>query len=109
MNNQTGNAFITKLVPFDVESAPQWWSEATYRAIMYRTVPRWLHRFWAWLAGYFWLPCNLCHRPFGGHEHCWATDGDGHGACPDCAVNGKAFTTQVTLNLDVISGAPNKQ
>lgn len=31
-------------------------------------LPRWVHRWFAWQFGYFWLPCPLCRRPFGGHE-----------------------------------------
>lgn len=27
-----------------------------------------LHRLWAAMFGYFWLPCPLCGREFGGHE-----------------------------------------
>lgn len=27
-----------------------------------------LHRLYAWLFGYFWLPCPICGRMFGGHE-----------------------------------------
>lgn len=30
--------------------------------------PRWMHRTYAALAGYFWLPCPTCGRHFGGHE-----------------------------------------
>lgn len=29
---------------------------------------RQLHKIYAFWAGYFWLPCPLCNRPFGGHE-----------------------------------------
>lgn len=29
---------------------------------------RWLHKTFAHSHGYFWLPCVLCNRPFGGHE-----------------------------------------
>ncbi|MEU7170270.1 hypothetical protein ABZ949_02110 [Micromonospora tulbaghiae] len=29
---------------------------------------RTIHRWWANLAGYFWKPCPLCGKPFGGHE-----------------------------------------
>lgn len=36
------------------------------RLVPYRL--RWAHRWWASVAGYFWLPCPLCSRPFGGHE-----------------------------------------
>ena len=35
--------------------------------------PRWMHRLWAYLLGYFWAPCPVCGREFGGHE--W--DGQG--------------------------------
>ena len=31
-------------------------------------IPRRLHRLYARLAGYFWLPCPDCGREFGGHE-----------------------------------------
>jgi len=108
VNNQTGNVFITKQVTFGLESAPQHWPEAQYKSTMYHTIPRCLHRFWTWLAGYFWMPCPICQRPFGGHEHCWATDGKGHCTCPDCAVNGRAFTTQITINLDAIQAKANE-
>ena len=29
---------------------------------------RLFHRFYAWLFGYFWLPCPRCGTMFGGHE-----------------------------------------
>lgn len=59
-----------------------------------RLVPyRWraFHRWYANLAGFFWLPCPLCQRPFGGHE--WAGDvpdptrapGGSVGICSPCA------------------------
>jgi hypothetical protein len=60
--------------------------------------PRWLNRLYARLMGYFWLPCPLCGRPFGGHE--WRTQ-DGlaasiptaephtyEGICPTCTKAG---------------------
>lgn len=31
-------------------------------------LPRFVHRAYAALAGYFWLPCPLCGHGFGGHE-----------------------------------------
>ncbi len=101
MNNQTGFRLVTKQVPFSLHSAPQHWLEAQRKAINYRCVPRWLHHFWAWLVGYYWMPCDLCQRPYGGHESCWATDGNGRCVCPECAVNGKAFTTEITLHQSV--------
>lgn len=33
--------------------------------------PRFVHKFVAWLMGYFWLPCPLCGENFAGYE-----DGD---------------------------------
>ncbi|MES2950271.1 MAG: hypothetical protein V4858_17140 [Pseudomonadota bacterium] len=29
---------------------------------------RLLNRIYAWLFGFFWLPCPVCGREFGGHE-----------------------------------------
>lgn len=59
------------------------------------------NKFYAWVAGYFWLPCPVCGRSFGGHE--WK-DIPGHqnsvptklfrrgshatGICPDCTKLG---------------------
>ena len=31
-------------------------------------LPRFIHRIYADLFGYFWLPCPICGRDFGGHE-----------------------------------------
>jgi hypothetical protein len=35
-----------------------------------KTLPaaRALHRLWAWMFGYFWAPCPVCGKHFGGHE-----------------------------------------
>mgnify|MGYP001566530485 CR=1 FL=1 len=48
------------------------------------------HRFYAWLFGFFWLPCPVCGRMFGGHEIINVSVGylvcdDGHHrvVCPD--------------------------
>lgn len=35
--------------------------------------PRWPHRLYARLNGYFWHPCPICGRKFGGHE--WSAYG----------------------------------
>jgi len=66
-------------------------------------LPRWLHRLYAWTLGYFWAPCPLCGRYFGGHE--WLIDDDlpctiptgepgggGLGICPDCTRAGKGVS-----------------
>lgn len=52
-------------------------------------LPRFLHKWYAFLFGYFWLPCPICGEDFGGHE--W-THGEalmtswntGTGVCPNC-------------------------
>ena len=31
-------------------------------------LPRWAHRLYAWTFGYFWKPCPICGKYFGGHE-----------------------------------------
>ena len=50
-------------------------------------LPRFVHHFYANLFSYFWLPCRVCGRYFGGHQigggrvreggHIWIT-------CPKC-------------------------
>jgi hypothetical protein len=56
--------------------------------------PRVLQYLYAKIAGYFWLPCPLCGRNFGGHE--WKSEntlkyenGYGKGVCPDCGTRAK--------------------
>jgi len=55
-------------------------------------IPRFLHRIYAWLNFYFWLPCNLCGEHFGGHEwndhHVTISendDGASKGVCQKCS------------------------
>ena len=31
-------------------------------------IPRWCHKIYANLLGYFWSPCSICGRMYGGHE-----------------------------------------
>jgi len=31
-------------------------------------LPRWVHHLYANLFGYFWVPCPICEKYFGGHE-----------------------------------------
>ena len=56
-------------------------------------IPRWLHRVYAAVGGYFWLPCPCCGRKFGGHETGGATlwtewhgplSATGKVCCPRC-------------------------
>ena len=51
---------------------------------------RTLNRIYAWLFGYFWLPCPVCGRMFGGHEivkiftaALITDDGKAHSVCTD--------------------------
>ena len=45
------------------------------------------NRIYATLFGYFWLPCPICKKPFGGHEwHGYKPSGlNGMGICRDCS------------------------
>jgi hypothetical protein len=47
-------------------SSDPWWHHWYAAIIPYRL--RWAHRWYASAFGYFWLPCPLCGREFGGHE-----------------------------------------
>jgi len=57
---------------------------------------RWLHRGYACAFGFFWLPCVLCGRLYGGHQAAGEvpdpTRGPGSGiaVCPQCVKDGKA-------------------
>lgn len=51
---------------------------------------RWLHHLWADLFGYFWLPCPVCGKHFGGHEqHGFRriTASKGEAICKSCALH----------------------
>ncbi|MGD8331289.1 MAG: hypothetical protein PVJ49_17795 [Acidobacteriota bacterium] len=52
--------------------------------------PRFLHRAWAMLRGYAWIPCPICKKRFGSHERrpgneLWITGRDSVAVCPRCA------------------------
>lgn len=67
-------------------------NQVSYRWMQERV--RFLHKKYARLNGYFWLPCPVCGKEFGGHE--WkegvhhsiqkpnAPSGHRIGICPDC-------------------------
>ena len=49
--------------------------------------PRWFNAVYAHLFGYFWLPCPICGKKFGGHESSFTLmQGIGHGVgvCRNC-------------------------
>lgn len=66
-------------------------------------MPRWWAKLRADVGGYFWLPCPLCGRMFGGHEwrdrrgRCSSIPterrGISTGICPTCTLNGYGFDT----------------
>lgn len=45
-------------------------SDLRVSIMLHRWTPirRWPQRLYAKLNGYFWLPCNICGKMFGGHE-----------------------------------------
>ena len=50
-------------------------------------IPRWCHRLYALVAGYFWKACPNCGRMFGGHEAggtYWESAGVGWITCSHC-------------------------
>lgn len=53
------------------------------------TTPRWIERLRAFFGGYFWMPCPLCERYFGGHEEgngdLYVGNGRGKMVCSECA------------------------
>ena len=63
-----------------------------------------LHKLYAYLFGYFWLPCPVCGKYFGGHEIAnkesiialYSKDGRGKLVCPDpqCAYEAGVLNTQ---------------
>lgn len=73
-----------------------------------------LNKAFANLNGYFWLPCPLCGKKFGGHEwrdynglssHINDPDypplsGRGKGICPDCTKAGKGEKTLPEYAID---------
>ena len=51
-------------------------------------IPRVLHKLYANILGYFWLPCPICGRMFGGHECArqglWRSWTMGETVCRNC-------------------------
>ncbi len=53
---------------------------------------RWKEEQFAHQNGYFWLPCPICHRFFGGHEDCGTlmiSWNRGWNTCKRCAPEAK--------------------
>ena len=50
-------------------------------------IPRFLHAIYAFIMGYYWLPCNICGRKYGGHEeggYLMTGEGMGVSVCFNC-------------------------
>ena len=64
---------------------------------------RLLHRLYAKLFGYFWLPCPICGEYFGGHEKgqgCLYDDWHrGRGTCSNCAEEARVRSLDVLRNM----------
>lgn len=60
--------------------------------------PRWLQWLKALACGYFWMPCPICGRMFGGHEEhgSWDTwPGGGLVTCIECKNEAKRRTLEM--------------
>ena len=65
--------------------------------------PRFLHWIYAALMGYFWLPCSICDKNFGGHETAAFLDSDyfnGFGVCPCCVEEAHRRNKQLMNELE---------
>ena len=55
---------------------------------MMAKISRLYNQIYAYLFGYFWLPCPRCGQMFGGHEcgndTIWITSGSGKSCCKFC-------------------------
>jgi hypothetical protein len=83
------------------------------------TLPRTLHRFYAWAFRYFWVPCPICGRHFGGHEWDWGNrdkpsvipkpEGGGTAICPACTSAGygkEPAPRIIPINLAAVGAEP---
>ena len=59
--------------------------------VLYR-LDRLYHMIYAYTHAYFWLPCGICGRKFGGHEkgngYLQTSDSGGETVCSNCATEG---------------------
>jgi len=64
-------------------------------------LPRWMHGVYAMFFGYYWFPCPICGKMFGGHEPSgtiWENTGSGEACCINCAKEGERLSK---INLGV--------
>ena len=59
---------------------------------------RFLHKLYANMFGYFWLPCSLCGEMYGGHEKgkgsIMLSWNDGKSCCPNCKEEAKQYNEE---------------
>ena len=63
-----------------------------------RAQPRWWQHIRAEIGGYFWLPCPICHKEFGGHEESgmlYEGNGDGTGVCLNCVKKAQKLSDPI--------------
>ena len=52
--------------------------------------PRWINYLYAYIFGYYWLPCPLCGKNYGGHESfgggIYLGNGEGKMVCSKCMI-----------------------
>lgn len=73
-------------------------------------LPRIYHRLRAFLTGYAWGKCPICHLEFGGHEKgggiFWRNEWSGQITCPNCPGNhGTPPKYPIPINKSEIQGA----
>jgi|HubBroStandDraft_5_1064220.scaffolds.fasta_scaffold04165_7 hypothetical protein len=64
---------------------------------------RWVNWLYALVAGYFWMPCRMCGRMYGGHEECGTlmlSYSSGICVCQNCAAKAQE------KNLELLSSLP---
>jgi len=72
--------------------------------------PRFINKLYANLNGYFWLPCHLCDRNYGGHEWYGSDDRIMKGICPECVLKTYNETGEFNIrSLTEVEIAANKR
>jgi transcription elongation factor Elf1 len=70
-------------------------------------IPRWIHKLYADNFGFFWLPCPICHKPFGGHEAAetslMSTASSGQLVCQNCGKKARQLNEKLFRdNPDIV-------